>query len=221
VAELTERYKPAAAVNPELVLKLAPDLVLTSSETTTDITEILRAGRVPVFQVFTRFRTLDEIANTILLTGFLSGEDARAREAHSTFTAAVERARKRKPAGVKPPRVLGLGGNYSYGDETLFHDVLRVLGAVNVAGENGLHGYDAVSRELTLRWDPEWIVTGADSGKQAEAVRRITSDPVMALTTAARKGQVVALDNRVFLPMSPFTALLLDELGRALYPEQR
>jgi iron complex transport system substrate-binding protein len=116
--------------------------------------------------------------------------------------------------------VLGLGGRYSYGDETLFHDIVRALGAVNVAAENGLDGYDAVSAELILRWDPEWIVTGADNGKRAEAIARIMSDPALALTTAVRKGQIVALDNRVFLPMSPYTALLLDALGRELYPEQ-
>jgi len=36
-------------------------------------------------------------------------------------------------------------------------------------------------------------------------------------TDAARLGHIVILDNRVFLPLSPFTSRLVETLSRALY----
>jgi len=99
-----------------------------------------------------------------------------------------------------------------------FHDIVRTIGAVNVGAEHGLHGYDAISSEQILRWDPEWIVTGSAKGKSVETLQRLLDDPAVQLTTAARKGQILVLESHVFLPMSPFTVLLLDALSESIYP---
>jgi|GEM_PF-4114150 len=99
------------------------------------------------------------------------------------------------------PRILGFGGRYSYGDQTLFHDIVRAIGAVNVGAEHGLHGYDMISTEQILRWDPEWIVSGAAKGKSPETLQRLMEDPAVRLTTAAGKGQILVFENHVFLPV--------------------
>jgi iron complex transport system substrate-binding protein len=115
--------------------------------------------------------------------------------------------------------VLGLGGTYSYGSRTLFADVLRVLGAENVASRHGLVGYDRINDEHIVRWDPEWIVAGADRGTVEEARKRLLARPAIAATRAAREGRVLVFENQVFLPLSPFTAQLVEALSRALYPD--
>jgi iron complex transport system substrate-binding protein len=118
------------------------------------------------------------------------------------------------------PRVLGYSGGFSYGDKTLFDDIIHALGGVNLGSENGLHSYSALNVEQILRWDPEWIVTGAARGTADAALRRLISDPAISQTTAARSGHVLVLDNNVFLAMSPFTTLILEALGDAFYGPQ-
>jgi iron complex transport system substrate-binding protein len=167
--------------------------------------------------MFTEFTSLDEIDRAILLTGYLTGNDATASRVHNDFQNTIQRARSRKPAGVAAPRILGYGGGYSYGDRTVFDDVVRVIGGINIGAESGLHGYSSISSEQIVVWNPEWIISGAARGTTGTALQRLLAEPAIAQTTAARKGQVVVLDNNVFLPMSPFTTLLIEALSETIY----
>jgi cobalamin transport system substrate-binding protein len=218
VYKWVEKFHPVVAEDPEILIRLDPDLVLDGGEGSADFSDILRNAGLPVFRVFTMFTTLDQVGRTILLTGYLTGHDTDANREYQKFQAAIERAAARRPKGTPPARILGYGGRYSYGDGTLFDDIVRTVGGVNVGAEHGLHGYDAISTEQILRWNPEWIVSGAPKGKSAETLKRLLDDPAVQLTTAARKGQILVLENHVFLPMSPFTALLLDALSESIYP---
>jgi iron complex transport system substrate-binding protein len=217
VSALARRYRPSVAVDPEHVLRTRPDLVFTPAEARSDLPGLLRAAHVPVYRVVTMFQTLASIEAHIRLAGYLTGEDARAEREVLRFRGAVERAAARKPAGSRAPRVMGFGGIYSYGSDTLFDDVLRVLGAENVAALHGFVGYDRVTDEHIVRWNPEWIVAGADSGLVDRVRERLLANPAVAATIAGRQRQVVVLDNRVFLPLSPFTARLVEALAEALY----
>jgi iron complex transport system substrate-binding protein len=210
-------FKPTVASDPERVIRLNPDLILVSSSARADFTALVRSTGVPVFRMHTDFTSLAELAETIRLVGYLTGQDGAAEAERSRFLAALDRARSRRPESTRPPRVLGFGGRYSYGSGTVFHDAIQTLGARNVAAEGGLRGYDGVNGEQILRWDPEWIFTGANEGKEAETLSRLRNDPAVSLTSAARNGRIIVLDNRVFLPMSPFTARLLEVMGDALY----
>ena len=217
VHALAKRFQPAIAIDPEQVIRTAPDLVLTPADTRSDVPGLLRAAGVPVYRIPTMFPTLASLEEHILLIGYLTGEDARAEEELTRFRGVVTRAAARRPPGAPAPRVMGFGGVYSYGSDTLFHDILRVLGAENVAATHGFAGYDRVTDEHIVRWDPEWIVAGADRG-QADAVRaRLLSNPAIAATTAAARGHVVVLEHHVFLPLSPYTSQLVDALSSALY----
>ena len=217
VVQFAETYRPVITANPEAVLTAAPDLLVVSSSARADLTDLVRNAGIPTFRLFTEYRTLDEIARNIVLIGYLTGQDTRAQHAHEVFKRAIERATARKPAGMPSPRVLGYSGKYSYGRDTSFSDVLRVLGATNVAAEQGLRGYEAVNTEQILRWNPEWLISRSDDGEKDVVLRRLLNDPAIAATTAAQRKQILVLDNRIFLPMSPYTAKLLDVLGEAFY----
>ncbi len=212
-----ERHRPAPATDPERVLRASPDLVVVSNGARLDYSELVRNAGVPVYRAFVAFTTLEEVAETIRLTGYLTGEDAAADAEIRRFRSEIERARARRPANAPRPRILGLGGRSSYGAGTLFDEVVRTLGGINVGAEGGLKGYDAVSTEQIARWDPEWIVTGADAGKNKEVLARLLADPGIAVTQAARNGRVLVFDFTVFLPMSPFTTLLVAAIAEAIY----
>jgi iron complex transport system substrate-binding protein len=220
VHELAARFRPAIALDPERVLLSDPDLVFTPAEMRSDVPGLLRAAGLPVYRIHTMFPTLASIEAHIRLVGYLTGEDARADAEARRFAESIARAAARRPADLRRPRVMGFGGSYSYGAETLFHDILRVLGAENVAATHGFAGYDRVSDEHIVRWDPEWIVAGADRGQADRVRQRLLASPAIAATTAGRRRQVVVFENHVFLPLSPFTSRFVEALADALYGAQ-
>jgi iron complex transport system substrate-binding protein len=217
VSVLARRYRPVVASDVERVLLSNPDLVLTPASMRSDVPGLFRQAGIPVYRMFTMFETLDSIEAHIRLVGYLTGEDDRAAAEVERFRATIRRAVARRPAGARSLRVLGLGRSYSYGVRTLFTDIVRTLGAENVAAAHGLVGYDRVTDEHIVRWDPEWIVAGADRGMADQVRAQLIAMPAVASTTAARLGHIVVLDNSVFLPLSPFTAELVDALATAFY----
>jgi iron complex transport system substrate-binding protein len=217
VLPLVRRYKPVVATDAEQVLLANPDLVFTPDSARSDLPGLLRAAGLPVYRLFTNFKTLASIEDHIRLVGYLTGDDARADAEAQRFAADIRRAAARRPAGLPPPRVLAFGGLYSYGSDTLLNDILRVLGAENVAATHGFVGYDRVTDEHIVRWNPDWIIVGGDADK-IEAVRaQMLARPAIAATNAARTGHVIVMDNKVFLPLSPFTSNLVAALAEALY----
>jgi len=218
VLPLLQRNRPMVSSDPEAVVRLNPDLVIAPMSARADVTSLLRHANVPVYRLYTMFETLASIEDHIRLVGYLTGEDVRADEELRRFSGVVTRAAARRPAGAHP-EVLGLGGTYSYGSRTLFADVLRALGAENVASRHGLVGYDRITDEHIVRWNPEWIVAGADRGTVAETHKRLLARPAIAATRAAREGHVLVFENQVFLPLSPCTAQLVEALAHAIYPD--
>jgi iron complex transport system substrate-binding protein len=218
---LAEKFRPAIATDPERVLDLNPDLILVSSDGRADYTSLVRGTGVPVYRMQTTFHTLAQVEKTILLTGYLTGDDEAARRVAEKFESCIEegraRARQARARGIRPPRILGLAGRHGYGANTLFDDVLQTVGAINVAAEHGLEGYAPVNFEQIALWDPDWIVAGADRGKTKLVLAQLLADPAVAVTKAARDGHILVLENNIVEPMSPFSARFITTLANALY----
>lgn len=217
VYSFVERYHPAIATDPEAVVRTDPDLILVSSDGRSDYTSLLRGAGVPLYRMETTFRTLEEIEETIRLTGYLTGEDAAASREALRFHQAIEQARALRPPHAHKPRILGLGGSFSYGTDTLFNDIIQELGGVNVGAEGGLVGYSAVNSEQIIRWNPEWIVAGADPDKVQQVLKKLEADPAIALTQAARNRHILVFENHTFLPLSPFTSRLVTAIAESIY----
>jgi len=217
---LVRQQQPIMATSVEAMLMARPDLVISPMSAPADQVGLLRRAHVPVYRLFTRFSALQEIEAQIRLIGYLTGEDARAEAEATRFHAAVRAASARRRGGAVP-RVLGLGGVYTYGRRTLFADIARELGVENVAATHGLIGYDRISPEQIIRWDPDWIVAGAAPGQEAVVRAQLLRQPAIAATRAADRGQILVLDNRVFLPLSPYTTQLVERLADALFGAAR
>jgi iron complex transport system substrate-binding protein len=218
VLEPVLRLHPVIAEDPERVFRADPDFILVSSGSRSDFTSLVRSSGIPIYRMFIDFKTLAEIEEYIHLIGYLTGEDDRADAVAARFHSEIEHARSLHPPNtVRRPRVLGLGDNYSYGSATLFDDIVKTVGGVNPAAEAGVKGYDLVSAEQIARWNPEWIVAGANRSQIDSTRKRILSDPGVALTEAGRTGHVLVLENRVFLPMSPYSTLRTTALAEALW----
>lgn len=217
VYRYVKQFRPVISNDIEKVLRLDPDLIMVSNSSRADFCALVRNAGIPIYRAFTMVTTLDQVAETIRLTGYLTGEEKAAEAELTRFRAAIERARALRPPDAKSPRILGFGGKFSYGDETLFHDIVQVLGGINVSAEGGLKGYNSVNSEQIVRWNPEWIIAGAERGKTKEMLAHMLADPAIALTQAARDGRILVFEQNVFLSMSPFCTLLVTALSEALY----
>ena len=74
-----QRFRPAIATDLERVLRLSPDLLIVSNSSRADYCAIVRSAGMPIYRAFTMFTTLEELAETIRLTGYLTGEDLSCR----------------------------------------------------------------------------------------------------------------------------------------------
>ncbi len=130
---------------------------------------------------------------------------------------AIESAKARRKSLAKPPSILGFSGHSSYGTDTLFDDIVRTLGGINVGAAGGLKGYDSINSEQIVRWNPEWIVAGANRGKVRDVMTALLADPAIATTQAAQDRHILVVEFNVFLPTSPFTTLLVRAIAEAIY----
>jgi iron complex transport system substrate-binding protein len=221
VIDFVDRHHPVVASDIERVLRSHPDLVFSPMSAAADQVNLLRHAGIPVYRLFTMFETLDAIEEHIRLIGYLTGEDVRAAAEIARFRSTVAAAVAHRPWAAVPARVLGLGGGYTYGRQTLFTDILRRLGADNVAATNGVIGYDRVTDEQIVRWNPEWIVAGAERGQEDEVRAELLRRPAIAATRAGLLRHVAVFEYQVFLPLSPFTAPLVTHLADVLYGAAR
>lgn len=217
ISGYAEKYHPVIASDPERVLRLKPDLILVSSSARSDFTSLTRSTGVPTYRLYTNFSSLEQVAETIGLIGYLTGTEDAARKEEQQFRATVEAVKAARPAGMNTPRILGLGGNYTYGSKTLFNDIVATLGGINVGAEGGLEGYDEVNSEMIVKWDPEWIFAGADSGETEQTKAHLLANPAIAHTQAARDNHIVILEGPVFFADSPYATSLLKAMANALY----
>jgi cobalamin transport system substrate-binding protein len=217
VYDYVEKYHPAMSPGVERALHLNPDLVIVSSSGRADFSSLLRSSGVPLYRMNTMFATLDQVADGIRLVGYVTGRDGEARAREEQFRSELNAAFALRPPSGPKPRIVAVSNGIVYGRDTLFNDIVEKLGGINVAAEAGLQGYEEVSSETVLKWNPEWIFTGADPGQENELRAQLMANPAIALTRAARDGHILVFDNRTFLPVSPYSAKLVTAMAQALY----
>jgi iron complex transport system substrate-binding protein len=196
--------------SPEAVLALRPDLVLwmTDGGALAAVERIASLG-VPVLAL--PIVTVNDLYAAVRLVGEALGDAAAGARLAARIEADVERVRARA-ARERPVRVLFVvgrdplvvAGPGSYPDE-----VLRLAGAVNVAG--GGRPWPVYPLERAVADDPEVVVDGAVL-EPAEGIRRL------AVVPAVRAGRVVRLRDDAALRPGPRLPAALEQLFSALHP---
>jgi iron complex transport system substrate-binding protein len=217
VYDKAKQYEPAVAADPERVVSLSPDLVLVSSISRADYTNLVRSTGVPTLRMQTQFSKLEQIAEMIRVTGYVLGADEAASREEARFRGEIAKAAALRPANAAAPRVLGLSGQFAFGSKTLFDDIVKTVGGVNVATTAGVKGLAEVSSESIAHWDPDWIVTGSNPEGAAETRAQLLRDPGISITRAARDGHILVLENNIFEANSPFVTNLVSQMADAMY----
>ena len=222
VAATAARLGLPSSESSEVVLSLLPDLVFAGLHARAEWLDLVRHGDAPIYRVGDTVRTMSGLSELIRKLGYITGEDARAEELAASIELRFQRALDRGPAAPgRGPRVLGYDRSlsYSYGTETIFHDIVSALGATNVAAEQGMVSYGRVSSEQVARWNPDWIVTGALPGAGSGDQTTLLRDPAFAVTEAGRNGRILVLPPHIFLSTSHRVIDLAERLAVALYPD--
>jgi iron complex transport system substrate-binding protein len=202
---------------PEDIIVLKPDLVFIASYSRGEMSALLRAAHAPVYR-FSNFDRIEDVANNVRHLGYLIGEDAAAARVVTDMHERLTRARAKAAASGRRPRIMTYDGSgYTAGRDTLFDDVIRQAGGVNVSAEHGAKGFGRVSGEQILEWQPEYLICGAKPGEADLVRRRLMDNPAIASSTAVKSGRLILMDTRVFLTTSHHVVTAVEALVDALY----
>jgi iron complex transport system substrate-binding protein len=217
VTEEAKRVKGRVSTDAEQVLQLKPDLIFISSYSKAEFVDLLKAANAPAFR-FSDFDRIEDIKTNIRLIGFAIGEDEKAESLVVQMERDIENIKARIPKGGPQPRVMsfGLSGDTA-GSNTLFDDILKTLGAVNVSAQNGIVGYTNVSREQLTKWNPDVIVTGADKNAIEEKRRALLNDPAVATTNAGKNKRIIVIPNQFYLSVTHHQIKAIEQLAQELY----
>lgn len=220
VTEEAKGIKGRVSGSAEQILQMKPDLILVASYSKAEFYELLKAANAPFYR-FAGFDKIEDVKNNIRTVGFAIGEDLKADEVVAKMEREIETIKARAPKTEKPLRVMsyGLSGNTA-GANTLFDEMLKLIGAVNLVAENQISGHTKISSEQLTKWNPDVIVASADP-KDIEITREnLLKDAAVSVTNAGKNKRVIVLPNNTFLSVSQHVTKAIDQLSKELYGQK-
>lgn len=207
----------------EQILQLQPDLIFVASYSRAETVQLLKASNAPVFR-FANFDSIEDVTANIKIVGAATGCDTAAEKLVAQMNEKLWQISARIPNNQNPPRVMSFGREgFTAGGKTLFDGIVRAAGAVNVSAENGLEGFPKISGEKVIEWQPDYIITGANTDDIDNKKRQLLADPIIAATKAGKRGRVIVIDNRYFLTVSHHVVraieILSNEFQRDFYEQ--
>jgi iron complex transport system substrate-binding protein len=206
---------PAPSVDgPEDILRLKPDVIFVATYSRAETVELLAATGAPVYRLAS-FDTVEGVMGSIRAIGDVVGEPEAAARLVASMRARLAAVVARR-AGHPKPRVLSYSGGFTAGRDTSFDDMVRYAGGVNEAAARGLTKFPKLSAEQVLAWNPDVLVSGVLPGERDALRARLMHAPGLAQTTAARKGQIVLIDEPRYLAVSQYMVDAVEQLADSL-----
>lgn len=203
--------------NVERILSLQPDLVLVASYTRAETLELLKTSAAPILRL-TQFQRIEEIKNNIRLIGYAIGEEQRAADLITQMSSEIQAILAQIPTTPQPPRVISYSlDHYTAGRYTTFDDIVNLIGAINIAAEQGIEQYAKVSDEQILTWQPQFIISYAQLGEFDQVYQQLLTNPAIAASEAGQAGRIIIVDNRYLLAVSQYIVKAIKVLADSLY----
>lgn len=208
--------------DPETIVAESPDVIVTSPYYPVEGIEALMTLGIPVVQ--TQLENDPEARiNSILLMGYIYGEEARAIE----FAMEV-RNRYGSLVGVTAdagpkPRVLALtefsDTLWVAGADSTEGGVIEAAGGINAAAEAGIEGNQTTSLEGVIAMNPEVIVIPQPVAFGAEDfLESLFANEALAEVPAVRDRRVHIVDSKLFTTLSHWNILGAEQLAWMLWP---
>jgi iron complex transport system substrate-binding protein len=213
----------AIAPNAESILSANPDLVFVASFSRAETIEVLQAAGAPVFRLGA-FNSIDDIKTNIRIVGYLTGKDAAATQLINEIDADLARIAASIPPAQRSGnrlRVMSFGaGGSTAGANTLFDDIVRAAGAINITAEKGFDGFPQISAEQVAAWNPDYIIASSPPNEFMQTRTRLLTNPAIAASEAGREGRIIIIETRHLLAVSHHITKAVDALARGLYEKK-
>jgi len=217
VADQARSLSPPMVNNVEQIVELRPDVAFVASYSAAEQVELLRATGIAVFRL-TNFDHIDGIVSNIRAVGYAVGEDQCAANLVSRIEQRLDEIAGEAAAYSSRPRVmLYEPSGYTAGSNTLIDEMLRKVGARNVAAEHGIEGSMRISAEAVAQWQPDFLVAGAARGEFDKVKRSLLTDRAIARSPAGRSGRIIVVDDRFLLCVSQYIVAAMEQLEEGLY----
>jgi iron complex transport system substrate-binding protein len=217
VVEKARQIPNRTTEEPEQILQFKPDLIFVASYSRAETVELLKASKAPVFR-FANFDSINDIKSNIRTVGYATGMEVAAEKLIRQMEADLAAVSARIPKRESQPRVMSYDSlGYTAGSNTIFDDVVRAAGAVNIPAEKGIKGFARINSEKILEWQPDYLIVGANKGKEKFVRARLLEDPAVATSAAGRAGRVLVIDNRHFLTVSHHVVRFVEGLANGIY----
>jgi iron complex transport system substrate-binding protein len=188
-----------ARPNVEVIVSMEPDLIIGNTMNAALIADFRNRGYRAIIHGAYR---MEDIFNNTLLMGMLTGREeaaetqiAEKRAELDTITAELAV----RPLGLKGAFLYAANPIMAFSGATLAGEILRVLGAVNIAEDLNI-AEPILSPEYILAEDPDFLF-GSISFTDPEDL--LAADPVIARTRAGREKFIRIVPTALFLRSSP------------------
>jgi iron complex transport system substrate-binding protein len=214
VAATARRVNVFVDRNAEQILRLEPDIVLSTRYSKTELKSLMRQAGIPYLEL-TEFRTLEDVEANIRALGEALGEASRAGSLIDEMKRKLRTAGAGTSAARRTWRALYLvPGELTAGTGTTMDELFRYAGLKNAAAAAGIRGHNAISMEQVLRIDPDLIVIGRGYARDANYEQRLLRERLFAPLQAIRKKRILVLPSRHILTTSQFIGDGALELSR-------
>ena len=222
VASLVQE-KPEITRDPEVIIAQSPDVVVTSPFFPVDVIDALQRAGIPVIQT-DLIQGPEERINSILLMGYIFGEEERAFGFADEVQARYESLIAVTSAKSPRPSVLALT-QYSdtlwvAGGDSTEGGVIVAAGGVNAAEVAGVQGNQTTSLEGVIAMAPEVIIIAQPLEFGAEEfLQSLLDHEALAEVPAIKNGAVHIVESKHFTTLSYWNIRGAEDLARMLWPD--
>lgn len=209
--------------NLETIVSLQPTLVIASSIVSPDFIETLAKTGIEVHQIL-KEESLEGTYDLIQEIGVLTNKKQEAENIISNMKQRVslvsEKVKSLDESQKKSVMyIIGYGewGDYAATGDTYLNDVIEAAGGINAAKDGK---FWSISKELLIKQDPSVILLSAYSySNPEEDIKAFSSSSPYSQLTAAKEGQVYAIDGDAAERQGVRTVDTIEAIAKLLYPQ--
>ena len=212
---------PKAGSDPEEITSLSPDLVIVSSFTSADKTEILRDMGLKVLRAKLDPSARGNITN-ILFMGYVLGAEQQAAKLAFEIERRLAFIKSNLPSqNTVKPLVLALSrfsDIYVAGEGSIEGGIIEAAGAINVAEKVGIHGHQTVSIESIVAMNPEIILITQEKESAEILAQDLSSHPALTNVPAIHNGRIFFADPTYYTTLSHWNVRGVEESAKVFFP---
>ena len=214
---------PVITRDPETIIALSPDVVVTSPFFPADGIDALSRLDIPVVQTDLVQGPAERIEN-ILLMGYILGEEERAIEFAAEVRERYESVVSVTGPSQPKPKVLALtrysDSIWTAGADSTEGGVITAAGGINAAEEAGIVANATTSLEGVIAMNPDIVIIPQPAEYGASEFRQnLLDNEALAEVPAIKSDQVHIVESKHFTTLSHWNILGVEELARLLWPD--